>query len=383
MNEERGGYPLKIIDINDTDALLREALNNGGALATFKESQMLIHMTGVSINATPRKDGRYQGYVLRDGEKKYLYGRSREEVAGKIKQYIQDGAPKKKKRKTDTSPLFSDYAEMWVERYKKPNMKPTSLQGLQYALKRATEVFGNRTLASITADDLQKFFTEMPPSRSRDLCSVYVGQLFKKAHGTGIIKANPFEQVELKKHEAKKRNALTPEEQAVFLSATSESVHSLLYRFLLATGLRIGEALALTPADIGNDTVTVNKDIVFIDGKTIVQPPKSKAAFRTVPIPHELCEALPKNGERVFPNSYNSVRIAFRNASKKVGFEVSAHILRHTYATRLEEAGVPPKIKQYLMGHASLRMTEDVYTDAQSHYIEGVSDRIRGLFDTK
>lgn len=92
MSDERGGYPLKIIDINDTDALLREALNNGGALATPKESQMMIQMSGVSINAKPRKDGRYQGYVLRDGEKRYFYGRSREEVAGKIKQYLMGHA---------------------------------------------------------------------------------------------------------------------------------------------------------------------------------------------------------------------------------------------------------------------------------------------------
>lgn len=382
MSDERGGYPLKIIDINDTDALLREALNNGGALATPKESQMMIQMSGVSINAKPRKDGRYQGYVLRDGEKRYFYGRSREEVAGKIKQFLQDGAPKRKKR-TVSTPKFADYAEQWVERYKSPNLKPKSVESLRWALKKAVDALGDRQIGTITTDDLQAFFMSMPPSRSRDLCAVYVGQLFRKAHATGIIKRNPYEQVEMKKHEAKKRHALTPEEQAAFLAATSSSVHSLLFRFLLATGLRIGEALALTPSDIGVDTVTVNKDIVFIDGKAIVQPPKSKAALRTVPLPHDLCEELPKTGERLFPVSYNAVRVAMRKASKKLGFEVSAHILRHTYATRLEEAGIPPKVKQYLMGHATLHMTEDVYTDAQSHYIESVSDRIRGLFDTK
>lgn len=373
---------IKITDLG-TDELISEALNNGGTLATLKESQMLIQMTGVSINATPRKDGRYQGYVLRDGEKKYFYGKSRDEVAGKIKQYIQDGMPKRKKRKADTSPLFADYAVMWVERYKKPNLKPKSLESLKNALKRAQETFGNRTIASISADDLQAFFTAMPPSRSRDLCAVYVGQLFKKAHGTGIIKANPFEQVELKRHEAKKRTALTPEEQAKFLKATQGSVHSLLFRFLLATGLRIGEALALTPADIKNDTVTVNKDIVFLNGQAIIQPPKSKAALRTVPVPHEIAVAFPKSGGRVFPSSYNAVRIAFRKVSKKLGFEVSAHILRHTYATRLEEAGIPPKVKQYLMGHATLHMTQDVYTDAQGHYVESLADSVRGIFDTK
>ena len=129
--------------------------------------------------------------------------------------------------------------------------------------------------------------------------------------------------------------------------------------------------------------MTVNKDVVFIGGEAIVQPPKSKAAFRTVPIPHELCEELPKTGERIFPARYEAVKTAFKKAATMLGFPVSAHVLRHTYATRLEEAGIPPKVKQYLMGHASLEMTQNVYTDAQGHYIESVSDRVRGLFDTK
>ena len=382
MSDERGGYPLKIIDINDTDALLREALNNGGALATPKESQMMIKMSGVSINAKPRKDGRYQGYVLRDGEKRYFYGRTREEVAGRIKQFLRDGAPKRKKRAVLT-PKFADYAAQWVERYKVPNLKPKSVESLRWALKKAVDALGERQIGTITTDDLQAFFMSMPPSRSRDLCAVYVGQLFKKAHATGVIKRNPYEQVEMKRHEANRRHALTPEQQAAFLAATNGSVHSLLFRLLLATGLRIGEALALTPADIGTDTVTVNKDIVFVGGKRIVQPPKSRSAFRTVPLPHDLCAALPKTGERLFPISYNAVCVSLRRITKKLGFRVSAHILRHTYATRLEEAGIPPKVKQYLMGHATLHMTEDVYTDAQSHYIESVSDRVRGLFDTK
>ena len=187
----------------------------------------------------------------------------------------------------------------------------------------------------------------------------------------------------LKRYEPKKRNALTPEQQAAFLEATQNSVHHLLYRFLLATGLRIGEALALSPSDIKNDTVTVNKDIVFINGKAIIQPPKSKAAFRTVPVPHDICEKLPKSGERIFTANYNSIHLSIQRTAKKLGFQVSPHILRHTYATRLEEAGIPPKIKQYLMGHSSLRMTEDVYTDAQAPYIESLSDRVRGIFDTK
>lgn len=192
---------------------------NSGSFSEHTEEKMLIEMTGVSINSKPRKDGRIQGYALRDGEKNTSTARLPQKYRKKIQDYLNSApAPKRKKRNTDTSPLFDVYAAEWVERYKKPNLKPKSILGLNVALKKATDAFAGKTIASITTDDLQEFFNAMPPSRSRDLCAVYVGQLFKKAHALGIIKKNPFEQVELKKHTAEKRCALTIEEQSAFLN---------------------------------------------------------------------------------------------------------------------------------------------------------------------
>ena len=174
------------------------------------------------------------------------------------------------------------------------------------------------------------------------------------------------------------------DEQAVFLSAAKSSVHFLLYRFLLSTGLRIGEALAITHEDLKDGKVSVSKDIVFIDGKEVVQPPKSKAAFRSVPVPSDIYAEMQKaKTERIFTQSYNAVRLSLKSISQKLGFAVSAHILRHTYATRLEEAGISPKIQQYLLGHSKVDISQNIYTDAQNAYINSISDKICGIFDTK
>ena len=381
---DKDGF-IKVIDITDKNEITREVLNNNGSFSAETEEKMLINMTGISINAKPRADGRFQGYAMRAGEKKYFYGKTTAEVQKKIQDYINSApTPKRKKRNADTTPLFEHYAAQWVEQYKKPNLKPKSLESLSFALKKAVEAFSGKTIGSITTDDLQKFFTSLPPSRSRDLCAVYVGQLFKKAFVTGVIKKNPYEEVEIKKHAPQKRSALTLDEQAAFLAAAKSSVHFLLFRFLLSTGLRIGEALALSPADLNGGKVSVNKDIVFLSGKDIIQPPKSKAAFRLVPVPADIYADMQKaTTTRIFPQTYNTVRLAFKRLSASIGFNVSAHTLRHTYATRLEEAGIPPKIKQYLLGHATVDITQNVYTDAQAAYIDSVSERVRGLFDTK
>lgn len=379
---------LDIFDLKDVDVAIAEALKNGDTLATSKESQMLINMTGVSINSKPRKDGRYQGYILREGEKKYLYGASREEVATKIKIYLKEEQfPKKKKRQTTQTLLLKDFANNWAIAYKKPNLKPKSYESVLHSLSHAVKALGDKQIGKITTDELQTFFVGMGATRSRDLCYTYLNQLFTHAEETRQIKYNPMKSVRLTKHEAEIRHALTPQEQQLFLQETQSSQYSLLFRFLLSTGLRIGEALALTASDVDGKekTVTVSKDIVFLEnGKAVIQQPKSRAAYRTVPVPENICAELAElQTERLFPFTYNSVRHAFKRAESQLGFSVSAHILRHTYATRLEEAGIPPKIKQYLMGHSSLRMTQDTYTDTQSHYVTAQSDRVRAVFDTK
>lgn len=73
--DERGPFPLRIIDINDTQQLLKAAINTSGE-ATSSEEKMLIEMDGVSVTAKPRKDGRYQGYVLKDGKKNTSTGKA-------------------------------------------------------------------------------------------------------------------------------------------------------------------------------------------------------------------------------------------------------------------------------------------------------------------
>ena len=81
--------------------------------------------------------------------------------------------------------------------------------------------------------------------------------------------------------------------------------------------------------------------------------------------------------EELFPCSYNAVKKSAQKIAKNTGIKVTPHILRHTYSTRLEEAGISPKVKQYLMGHASIEVTQNTYTDVQEDYIYSMSDIIR------
>lgn len=126
----------------------------------------------------------------------------------------------------------------------------------------------------------------------------------------------------------------------------------------------------------------LNKNVAFINGKRIVQDtPKSEAGNRIIPIPADICRELKEiQTENLFPCTYNAAKKALEKIAKGLDIKMTLHTLRHTYATRLEEAGIPAKVKQYLLGHASLEMTQNTYTDTQTAYIDSVSDKVRAVF---
>lgn len=357
-----------------------------------EEQKMLIDFSGVCVCSKPRSDGRYCGYYTYKGAKRYVYGKTVDEVKLKIEHFLKYGIPPKKKRekapqKKKATPTVSEWLTKWAELYKAPNLKPKTMLGLRGCIKVISAAIGERQLGSLCTEDLQEFLLGIESARMRDLCRGYLQQAFRKAYLRGLIPRDPCEGLELKKHKYGHRSALTREQQTAFLTATENVALRPLLVFLLGTGLRIGEALALTFDDIDftEQTVSVSKNVVFIDGKRIEQEtPKSAAGVRVVPVPSEALHLLgePRHGnELVFPVSYSGVHSCLRRMSASLGFTVTAHLLRHTYATRLEEAGISPKMKQYLMGHASLEMTQNVYTDVQPEYIKENAGRILSAFD--
>ena len=66
----------------------KETNKNNDVSSTQKENDEMFNIPGISIKSKPRADGRFQGYIVIDGVKKYFYGRSKEEVANKVKTQV-------------------------------------------------------------------------------------------------------------------------------------------------------------------------------------------------------------------------------------------------------------------------------------------------------
>ena len=180
--------------------------------------------------------------------------------------------------------------------------------------------------------------------------------------------------------------------------------------FALSTALRVGELTGLRWSDVDwkQNVIHIRRQLIYKnlgDGcKFHIQPLKTDAGRRDIPMTanarkslvkqRELSMMLGKNAkiqeiegitDFVFTNSQgkpyaaNAINFVLDNVVKayneseeiKAGNEhrdpeplphVSAHILRHTACTRLAETGLEPKVLQYIMGHANVSVTLDVYT---------------------
>lgn len=184
---------------------------------------------------------------------------------------------------------------------------------------------------------------------------------------------------------------LEPAEAAAVLEATrSVETWHLLTKFMLLSGLRCGEALALTDLDVTSEYIRVNKTLDPATRK--IGPPKTPKSNREVSITKELAGCIAEIRRRrawlmsayrfssplfFFDSSgdyikyYTFDRYLGRASEKAIGKKISTHWLRHTHASFLLAAGIPIAVISRRLGHETTAITERVYL----HVIESLKQK--------
>ena len=156
--------------------------------------------------------------------------------------------------------------------------------------------------------------------------------------------------------------------------------YSLIAKFQVLTGLRIGEIIALNDDDIGPDAITVNKTLDVRN--KIITSPKSEDSNRLVSVQDELKPVIGeirkmtkinkmKTGKRskrfiigAFgdPLSYTKYNAKIAEATEAAaGRRLTTHALRHTHVSLLAEAGIPLEVITRRIGHSDSKITKDIY----------------------
>jgi integrase len=215
-----------------------------------------------------------------------------------------------------------------------------------------------------------------------------------------VLRSNPMRDVgRLERGEARSPRALTVAELQVLLGLFDASDYARrkdlpdLVRFLLATGVRIGEALAVRWADVDLEAgiVIVEATVVRVRGKGLVRKStKSDASDRTLRLPTWAVEILTRRFDGqdavapVFPDSRggwrdrSNVGRDLREVVRGTAYEwVRSHTARRTVATILDIQGLTAREIADQLGHARPSMTQDVYMGRR--VVSGAAGHLEGL----
>lgn len=189
--------------------------------------------------------------------------------------------------------------------------------------------------------------------------------IFSLAVDNDYCESNPCRKVKAFKVDNRRERFITHAEESRLLAAlTGRNAHLRPVAIVaLYTGMRRGEILRLEWRDVD----LINDEIRIPKGTT------KSGKGRVIPIDETVREALLSlrgermESDRVFEGKgYYPVSVSeeFSKVCRSLGWhDVTLHTLRHTYATRLKDAGTDPFTIRDLLGHATLRMT-DIYTHA-------------------
>lgn len=345
---------------------------------------------------TKRSDGRYMGWAKVNGDRKALYDRDPEKLYQKIKA-AEDPQP----------PTFKEVAEAWYEaHWQKIGHGTQSCYNSRY--NDAVAVNEGKIITDVTATDIDRHLKQLASKgysskTVKTQRTVYklifdFAIISEEVWLKGYVTTNPVTAVSVPRGLPKSvREA--PDDDIIEVIRNSADRHFGLFPFLLLhTGLRKGEALALTWGDVDfkKNIIKVNKSVSFVGGMPQLKTPKTDAGYREVPLLKDLKAALKKpkgakaedpifakeSGGYLAQKTYERrwkhyckdtglVSVACEERKDKNGRNytykkytptLTAHQLRHGYATILFEAGVDEYTAQRLLGHADIATTRAIYT---------------------
>jgi integrase len=358
-----------------------------------------------------RKDGTWSAELsYRDDygtlKRRTVYGKTQAEVRAKFRdarERIESGAPVK-----DASMTVAAWLEDWIAKSLAASDRKQATKDLYATLARTHLVptLGTIPLGRLRPSDVEALVVTkrdagLSGSTIRTIYTVLRSAL-DIASRDGLIRSNPAAAVKRPGVERKDAPHLTAEQAQALLEAIRNDRLESLFRVMLATGLRRGEALGLHWSDVDLDAgvLRVRWTLSRTSQGLRLDEPKTDKSRRTVPLPRSAVEALRAHRTRqleeqlpaagvwqehglVFtteigtPLEPRNVLRRFELIAERAGLRgVTLHTLRHSAASFLLAAGTHTKVVQEHLGHSSYAITADIYSHVGPAQQREAADRL-------
>ena len=327
---------------------------------------------------------RFIGQITINNKRKSFYGKTEKEVLLKINEFKMNDEPKFKSK---TLTLF-DWSLEWFDTYKVNDFKRATFEKEKRRLMTIiNDELGQLYLNEIKTIDIQNYINRLSKTLSPKTIKNYIILLngsLKKATQNGLIDFNPCESVSLPKLVRPDMVALNKEEKELFLMIAKNNPYCDFFTFALNTGMRESEICGLTrdAIDLQKGFITIDKQLVKLKGRYILDTPKTNQSIRKIPITlnakNILLKYLSENvlKDYVFFNPKNhsilkqntlceNIRKVYNECyqiTKNEKFlKATFHTLRHTFATSWIIQGGNVTLLSKALGHTDASFTIRVY----------------------
>jgi len=278
---------------------------------------------------------------------------------------------------------LADYAAHYLTT-RAARLKPRTVETYRSTLDRfILPALGAVPLGTLTRPVMRTLIASLAgryrPQTVRGVATV-LGTMCAAAVDDGVLAESSASRLTrgLVRFEAPEPKALDAVELAAVLAATRGMPQHDVFALLALTGLRLGEALGLQSADVDLRGATLTVQRTWHGTRLGTGDPKTHTSRRRVDLAPSAVVLLARCVEQaiaepgwLFPSDRRPIRPWARNTcaqrfraaadAARLPRSVTAHCLRHTYATLLLEAGASPQYVQQQLGHRSISITLDLY----------------------
>ena len=247
--------------------------------------------------------------------------------------------------------------------------------------------FGNKPINEIKASDVRRWQAKLMSSPNNysqtylKKINTELNSIINYAKRFYDLNTNPCGKAgTIGKAKAEEMDYWTYDEYIAFREGVKDkSLSYICFEVLYWTGMREGELLALSPADIDldNKTISINRTYQRIEGKDVFTSPKTRKSKRKIPIPDFLCQELSDYiqsrymldaDERLFPVTKSYLSHEMIRGCKNTGVKkIRIHDIRHSHASLLINQGCDALMLADRLGHEKVSTTLNTYSHLFPH----------------
>lgn len=301
-------------------------------------------------------------------------------------------------QQADFNMYFEDFLKLYYEDMA-ARIRENTMNTKKYIIDlKILPYFGKKSINSITPADIRKWQNElMSQGYSQTYLRTINNQLtaiFNYAVKYYDLKSNPCRKAgSMGKNQADEMNFWTKEEFSDFADAIMDKQDSYTaFTTLFWTGMRIGELLALTPADINFEekTISISKSYQRIKRKDVITPPKTPKSNRIITVPDFLLADIKdymnsiyglKDTDRLFPLTKSFIEHEMQRGIKNSGVKrIRVHDIRHSHCALLFEMGISPLEVADRLGHERVETTLNIYAHIYPNKQKHLSDKLEQVY---